>query len=207
MSECPTFIPNSTGKDAFDYAEYGFYSYSEFYTNTFISLILSSLITPFYFCYILKIYWVWAITFGLVVPLVLAYICIRCGYIYYFGYFDIRRDIILGFLDCSYYIEVSTDKNILCANGSDYSKITAQLKEWKSKKNVLVPDVAIKFKTEDKGELSTQPGGKKNSVLEMKTGSNGEASVYLSGREPWNVIVTASSKDFLSGKILISLTP
>jgi hypothetical protein len=190
------------GKDAFDYAE-RYYAYSEFYTNTCISLILFSLISPFYFCYILKIYWVWSITVGLVVPLSLAYICIGSGYLYFYLYYSFRNDMFLGFLDSSHYIEISAEPDHICANGLVYSTITAQLKEWKSKKNVL-QKVKITFEA-TKGDLSTQYGTKEGSVLITETQNNGEIQVYLSSREPGIAIITAFSENFLTGNVQILL--
>lgn len=141
-----------TDKDAYTHLTDNYYRYAEFYGNIFISLIAFSCIAPFYFCYFLGISWGWSIIFGCVVPFFLALICIYSSYRTFVVYHSNRIDMILGFLDWSNYIEVSAEPDHICANGLEYSKITAQLKEWKCKKNVS-QEVKIEFET-DNGKLS-----------------------------------------------------
>ena len=192
------------GKDAFDYFTDNYYRYAEFYGNIFISLIAFSCIAPFYFCDVLKIYYLWSIIFGCAVPLFFAGICIWSSYTTFVKYHSHRIDMILEYLDCRYYIEVSPNPNHICANGSEFSMITAQLKEWKSKEKVS-QEVNIEFET-DKGELCPLRRRCEGcSGMKMKTGPEGNASVYLSSREPGIATVTVSSKNILSGKIKITV--
>ena len=73
-----------------------YYRYSEFYSNIFISLVIFSIISPFYIFEILEISWNRSILIG-IVSLLTACICLTCSYTSYKTYLQAQCSAICGF--------------------------------------------------------------------------------------------------------------
>lgn len=80
------------------YLSNGYYRYSEFYSNIFISLIPFSLIIPFYLYYTLYMPWAESVILGLI-PLILASLCLYSSYKAYCAYQNAVYSLIAGYLD------------------------------------------------------------------------------------------------------------
>jgi hypothetical protein len=117
------------GEEAFTYLTDNYYRYSEFYANIFISLIPFSIISPLYFCYILKISYLWSIILGFVTPLALACLCILSSYDAFIIYHQHRRDMIYGFLESTKSINVKPSESSIIATGSECT--SQKLKKWR----------------------------------------------------------------------------
>lgn len=74
-----------------------YYRYSEFYSNIFISLVIFSIISPFYIFEILEISWNRSILIG-IVSLLTACICLTCSYTSYKTYLQAQCSAICGFV-------------------------------------------------------------------------------------------------------------
>ncbi len=210
------------GKEAFNYLTDNYYRYSEFYANIFISLILFSIISPFYLCRILKISCLWSIIFGSGVPLVLAGLCLVSSYDAFIIYTRHRRDLIYGFLRITKSVEVTADPKsieITSSPSPKCSNITAQLMVWKlgdlekrdlenlwnheelkrlrvwKRSESPLGGITINFDT-TLGHLSHN---------HKETDENGEATVQLSSEEPGIAIVTASAEGFIPGNLEIEI--
>jgi len=181
------------GKDAFNYLTDNYYCYSEFYANIFISLIPFSIISPFYFCRILEMSYLWSIILGFVVPLVLAGLCLVSSYDAFFIYNRHRRDLIYGFLKFTKSIEVTADKRSITVQGSGCSNVTAQLKDGKFD---LTRDEIPIFFTTTLGKLDTPKKKTKGGKSTVQLTSNDEAGI---------AIVTASAAGFISGNVEVEV--
>ena len=190
------------GKDTFDYLTDNYYRYAEFYGNIAISLIPFSLISPFYFCYVLKISYFGSFIFGFVAPLALACLCIWNSYKAFFKYHCHRRDMIYGYgsLGITKSIEVTADPKSIPAGSRKCSNITAQLK-WKAgdleEQKAFQKGVQIDFTT-------NRPDIDYLIPKQKKTDENGKATVQLRSDDITGLaIVTASSKGFNSGNVKV----
>jgi hypothetical protein len=94
------FIPlfREKGLETFTYITNLLYRYSEFYANMFISIILFSVISPFYLFYNLKIPWQYSIDCGLI-SIILGCICLNGGYDSYKRFYKSLVAVICGFKD------------------------------------------------------------------------------------------------------------
>jgi hypothetical protein len=75
----------------------GYYCYSEFYSNTFLSLLPFSLVVPFYLVESLQIPWHQCIFIG-IGSLILACACLYSGYVAYKGYVRAIYSTIYGYI-------------------------------------------------------------------------------------------------------------
>jgi len=109
---CPTyhtilsrhfFLPrvgNKGAKEAIDlenHLDEAYYRYSEFYSNIFISLIVFSMISPFYIFDTLNISWRISVAIG-IVSFLTACICLICSYTSYKTYLQAQSSAICGFI-------------------------------------------------------------------------------------------------------------
>lgn len=109
---CPTyhtilsrhfFLPrvgNKGAKEAIDlenHLDEAYYRYSEFYSNIFISLVVFSIISPFYIFDTLNISWKISVAIG-IVSFFTACICLICSYTSYKTYLQAQSSAICGFI-------------------------------------------------------------------------------------------------------------
>lgn len=80
-----------------EHLEKGYYRYSEFYANIFLSLILFALISPFYLSEVLKLSWMHSIIIG-IISLSVACICLNSSYTAYRAYLRAQMSVICGFI-------------------------------------------------------------------------------------------------------------
>ncbi|KAF5430923.1 hypothetical protein C5S39_06820 [Candidatus Methanophagaceae archaeon] len=209
-------------KEAFTHLTDKYYCYAEFYGNIAISLIAFSCIAPFYFRDILHICAWQSFILGCVVPLVLAGFCIWSSYETFLKYHRYRIDLIYGILQYTKSIEVIPAKKDITVNESVV--ITAQLKEWtlagledlkmekyKVWKASDVPSTGVKITFETSGEYLSDkeiteavPTTKGEKIIQMET-KKGVLSVWFRSNEPGTFTVTASSKDFISGNVVVNV--
>lgn len=81
-------------EDLFDQA---YYRYSEFYSNIFISLVVFSIISPFYFFDIIGLPWIFSEGIG-IASLLIACLCLKCSYTSYTTYLEAQSSAICGFI-------------------------------------------------------------------------------------------------------------
>ncbi len=87
---------NGDKAQAFDeYLDKAYYRYSEFYSNIFVSLVLFSLICPFYTFKTLNIPWKLSVSIG-VASLVIACLCLASSYTTYKQYLQAQCSLICG---------------------------------------------------------------------------------------------------------------
>lgn len=89
----------------FEFIIKSIYRYSEFYANTFISLVPFSLVAPFYLSKVLQIQWSYSILFGLV-SLIVACFCLNGSYVAFKEYQTAKLSAICGYLGYEEYIEL-----------------------------------------------------------------------------------------------------
>ncbi len=89
----------------FEFIIKSIYRYSEFYANTFISLVPFSLVAPFYLSKVLQIQWSYSILFGLIV-LFIACFCLNGSYVAFREYQKAKLSVICGYLGYERYIEL-----------------------------------------------------------------------------------------------------
>lgn len=106
-----------------EHLEKGYYRYSEFYANIFLSLVLFSLISPFYLHQVIGFDFRHSILVG-IISLSVACICLNSSYTAYRAYLRAQMSVICGFINrcatnkcsnndnCSKNID--TEENILC---------------------------------------------------------------------------------------------
>ncbi|MDD2755282.1 MAG: hypothetical protein PHS80_07105, partial [Methanothrix sp.] len=80
-----------------DHFDQAYYRYSEFYSNIFISLIIFSIISPFYIFEVLELTWEISIGIG-IASLLIACICLICSYTSYKTYLKAQSSAICGFI-------------------------------------------------------------------------------------------------------------
>ena len=80
-----------------EHLEKGYYRYSEFYANIFISLILFSFIIPFYAFNVLQIDWIVSSYIG-ILSFLTGCVCFNSSYSAYKGYLRARNSAICGFI-------------------------------------------------------------------------------------------------------------
>ncbi len=73
-----------------------YYSYSEFYSNTFLSLIPFSIFVPYYLLANLNVPWFWSCSFGFGSS-ILAVLCLKSGYSSYKTYLEVANSIMFGY--------------------------------------------------------------------------------------------------------------
>jgi len=93
-----------------EHLEKGYYRYSEFYANIFLSLVLFSLISPFYLSHVLEFDWSYSIIVG-IISLSVACICLNSSYTAYRAYMRAQMSVICGFINRCATNECSTNKN------------------------------------------------------------------------------------------------
>jgi hypothetical protein len=81
------------------------YRYSEFYANTFISLIPFSLIAPLYLSYVLQIPWIYSLIIGSM-SLFIACACLNSSYVALKEYQKTKLSVLCGYLGYDYYIDL-----------------------------------------------------------------------------------------------------
>jgi hypothetical protein len=80
-----------------DHFDQAYYRYSEFYSNIFISLIIFSIISPFYIFEVLELNWKISMGIG-IASLIIACICLICSYTSYKTYLKAQSSAICGFI-------------------------------------------------------------------------------------------------------------
>jgi len=74
-----------------------YYRYSEFYSNVFVSLLVFSIISPFYIFEVLELSWIASISIG-IVSLLVACLCLISSYTSYNTYLQAQSSAICGFI-------------------------------------------------------------------------------------------------------------
>lgn len=82
----------------FNYLRSSYYSYSEFYGNTFIALIPFSIIAPLYLSYVLQIPLIQSMLIAPLLSLVIAIFCLHSSYVAYREYHKAKLSLISGYL-------------------------------------------------------------------------------------------------------------
>jgi hypothetical protein len=110
-TNCPSYFENLTrhfffpkignkGSDPIqleDHLDQAYYRYSEFYSNIFISLIIFSIISPFYIFKVLEISWRLSVLIG-IASLFTSCICLISSYTTYKLYLEARSSAICGYI-------------------------------------------------------------------------------------------------------------
>lgn len=100
-----------------------YYSYSEFYSNTFLSLVLFSWISPWFLLETFEITWEWSAWFG-VISFAIAWICLYCSYSSYKAYANVVNSVMFSYLSEKKETKESKGKLSIDVNGS----LTANVK-------------------------------------------------------------------------------
>lgn len=74
-----------------------YYSYSEFYSNTFLSLIPFSLIVPYFLLETFEVTWNWSALLGFI-SFSFAWICLYCSYSSYKAYAKVVNSVMFGYI-------------------------------------------------------------------------------------------------------------
>lgn len=98
----------------------GYYRYSEFFSNSFISLVLFSFIAPFFLFNEMIIQWEWCVFLG-IFALVISWVCLIASYIAYERCLKAQKTLIYGICNIILEKEIDTQKdderfNFLCTN-------------------------------------------------------------------------------------------
>lgn len=178
----------------FDFLINSTYRYSEFYANTFISLIPFSFIIPFYLNDILEVPWNWSLLLGLV-SLIVAFTCLKESYEDLKAYEDHKFSLICGYLDYGSYIHVTSNR---CGSSNLKATIEATIRYKASEIPLPKKDVEVIFNT-TLGDIKPLNNGKTDSV--------GVARAILISDKCGTAIVTATSKGCIPGvtKVQFSL--
>ncbi len=105
----------------FEFIIKSIYRYSEFYANTFISLVPFSLVAPFYLSKVLQIQWSFSLLFGFV-SLIVACFCLNGSYVAFREYQKAKLSAICGYLGYERYIELKILKFLFTWRGVDEEK-------------------------------------------------------------------------------------
>jgi hypothetical protein len=105
--ERPYFFQKEKGLEIDKYITNKMYRYSEFYSNTFISFIPFSVITPFYLKSVFQIHLGYSLLLGLI-TLIMACFCLYGGYNSYTSYLKWVISALCGYLGCDYYIHIES---------------------------------------------------------------------------------------------------
>lgn len=87
----------SNAKALEDHLDEAYYRYSEFYSNVFVSLLVFSIISPFYIFEVLELSWITSISIG-IVSLLVACLCLISSYTSYNTYLQAQSSAICGFI-------------------------------------------------------------------------------------------------------------
>ena len=176
------------------------YRYSEFYANTFISLLPLSIIAPFYLFNTFQVSWTLSIIIG-IITLIISSSCLRNSYMSLLNYKNIYFSYICGYLNN--YIDitnVSTVESSICCkfNKNEKVEIEAQILDIECNNQ---QKGEIVFKT-NFGNFSDSDNGENK---EFKSEINGEnkAKACLSSTKSGIAIVTASSFHCVPGEVCI----
>jgi hypothetical protein len=200
------------GDKAIDFHEFlinAQYRYSEFYANTFISLVPLSVIAPFYLFYVLQIPWKLAVYF-FIIPLVIACCCLSNSYRTLKNYENSKLSFIYGHLDYGYYVDFSLmDDNRVPIKDTVPIENTVYLEaRIVDKKSIYKSSEGIKivFGTSF-GNLDIDSGAEKDCIKKYKEGKRvriiiktdreGKARAKLISDVPGTAILTASSYECL----------
>lgn len=74
-----------------------YYSYSEFYSNTFLSLLPFSIIIPYFLSESFEITWVWSALLSSI-SFCFAWICLYCSYSSYLTYANVVNSVMFGYI-------------------------------------------------------------------------------------------------------------
>lgn len=176
--------------DNFEFLINSTYRYSEFYANTFISLIPFSFIVPFYLVDVFQVPWNWSLLLGLV-SLIVAFTCLKESYEDLKAYDEHKFSLICGYLDYGSYIHVTSN---LCGSSNLKATIEATIIYKASKLPLPEKDIEVIFKT-TLGDIQPQNNG--------KTDSSGVARGILISDKCGTAIVTATSKGCFPGIIKV----
>lgn len=145
------------------------YYYSEFYTNTFISIIPFGVILPFYLFYVLQIPWSYSLSLGLIL-LSIGCECLNRGYISYKIYFHQIISAICGYLDFDTYIHIEKIP-YKCIKKSENSKleviIEARIIGIASQIPILKEGINVNF-TPTLGKMATTVGTNESGIAKAK---------------------------------------
>lgn len=161
------------------------YRYSEFYANTFISMIPFSFIIPFYLVDVFKIPWNWAILVSFV-SLIVAFTCLKESYEDLKAYEAHKFSLICGYLDYCSYLHITPNPSLASLKNSNKITIEATIINNASKIPLPTKDIEVIFRTTF-GEIKPQNNG--------KTDNAGVARAILISDKCGTAIVTASSKE------------
>lgn len=180
--------------DIYEFIRKEQYRYSEFYANTFISLVPLSVIAPFYLFYVLLIPWNLSIILGLM-SLVIACCCLNESYRTLKGYEKWKISLICGYLDYGYYVYLSVSPEYRVPINAPVH-IEARIVD---KKLICIPKEGIEIVVKTNlGKLydEAEKGGIYTKII-IKTDREGKARAKLISDVPGTAILTASSYECL----------
>ncbi len=187
-----TYFFKMIGDKAKELSEYlisATYRYSEFYANTFISLIPFSLVEPFYLFQVLQIPWTLSI-FLAILSLGIACVCLNSSYVALKEYQRAKFSLICGYLvSGESIIHLLTPNNQKTFKLNEKIELEARIID-KTFNPCLRRGIQVSFKT-TLGEILSQ-----NTV---ETNGFGVAKISLRSDRSGTALVTASSNNCIPG--------
>jgi hypothetical protein len=167
----------------FKYLQSSMYRYSEFYANTFISLIPFSLIAPLYLSYVLQIPWIYSLIIASM-SLFIACACLNSSYVALKEYQKTKLSVLCGYSGYDYYIDLRACQRDF--NWTEKIELQARIFD-RANKQVEKEGIEVIFNSTF-GCIEPSNGG--------KTDDNGVASATLRCvcDKCGTAIVTATSK-------------